>query len=202
MTPHVWLGPARLCGCVGAAAQTCICILRARYPAGLLSFPQLLFPTRLFPPAAAEQLGHTGRAGWGQIAAPAGLRTSRGEGPPLSPLPEDSSGHCWCPARSCFPSAQLWLLPESSTSSLQLPSPSAASPVCAEEPGKHQSLNCVFPLQGTNKESIIEFTWLAFHEIISKVSLALENLGGNPKHRGSDVTAGLLLQLAQSLSAA
>lgn len=114
----------------------------------LLSFPPPPLPTGLSPPAAAEQLGHTGRAGWGQIAAPAGLRTSRGEGPALPSLPEDSTGHCWRPARSCFPSAQLWLLPESSTSSLQLPSPSAASPVCAEGPGKAPKPKLCVPTPG------------------------------------------------------
>lgn len=46
----------------------------------------------------------------------------------------------------------------------------------------------MFLLQGTNKESIITFIWLVFDEIIKKISQVLENLGGNPEHRGSGST--------------
>lgn len=87
-------------------------------------------------------------------------------------FPQLSSGYCpRAPLHPCsFQILQLLLL------------------FVLRDEGRHQSLNCVFPLQGTNSESIIQFTWLAIYEIILQVSLALENLGGNPKHRASDVT--------------
>lgn len=87
-------------------------------------------------------------------------------------FPQRSSGYCpRAPLHPCsFQVLQLLLL------------------FVLRDEGRDQSLNCMFSLQGTNKESIIAFTWLAFHEIIKKTSLVLENLGGNPKYRGSDVT--------------